>query len=157
MTGCITAWYGKCSASDCKVLQRVVCTPQYVTGARVPAIQDFYTRQCKMKALKMVEDSSHQSRSLFSLLPHRKRYLSAKSGTKSLLNSFYPKAIRLLKRLIEWLPGLSAFQPVHSTSINHPNYPSTLTRYRYSLYIATLLLFYCITFLFIHLLNFHTF
>ena len=24
LTGCITAWYGNCSASDCKALQRVV-------------------------------------------------------------------------------------------------------------------------------------
>jgi hypothetical protein len=24
LTGCITAWYGNCSASDCKALQRIV-------------------------------------------------------------------------------------------------------------------------------------
>ena len=30
LTGCITAWYGNCSASDCKVLQRVVRTAQYI-------------------------------------------------------------------------------------------------------------------------------
>ena len=27
--GCITAWYGNCSASDCKALQRVVRTAQF--------------------------------------------------------------------------------------------------------------------------------
>ena len=32
LTGCITAWYGNCSASECKALQRVVRTPQYITG-----------------------------------------------------------------------------------------------------------------------------
>ena len=42
LTGCITAWYGNCSA-----LQRVVCTTQYITGAKLPAIQDLYTRRCK--------------------------------------------------------------------------------------------------------------
>ena len=31
---------GKCSASDRKVLQRVVPTAQYVTWAKLPAIQD---------------------------------------------------------------------------------------------------------------------
>ncbi|KAK6314528.1 hypothetical protein J4Q44_G00159870 [Coregonus suidteri] len=45
LTGCITAWYGNCSASDRKALQRVVCTAQYITGAKLPAIQDLYTRR----------------------------------------------------------------------------------------------------------------
>ena len=44
LTGCITAWYGNCSAFDRKALQRVVRPAQYVTGAKLPAIQDLYTR-----------------------------------------------------------------------------------------------------------------
>ena len=40
-------------------------------------------------------DSSHPGHRLFSLLPHGKRYRSAKSRSKRLLNSF-PQAIRLL-------------------------------------------------------------
>ena len=40
LTGCITAWYGNCSASDRKALQRVVRTAQYIAGAKLPAIQD---------------------------------------------------------------------------------------------------------------------
>jgi hypothetical protein len=39
LTGCITAWYGNCSASDRKTLQRVVRMAQYITGAKLPAIQ----------------------------------------------------------------------------------------------------------------------
>ena len=96
LTGCITAWYGNCLASDRKALQRVVRTAQYITGAKLPAIQDLYTRRCQRKALKIVKDSSHPSHRLFSLLPHGKRYRSAKSRSKRLLNSFYPQAIRLL-------------------------------------------------------------
>ncbi|KAM9471619.1 uncharacterized protein ACWYII_007379 [Salvelinus alpinus] len=96
LTGCITAWYGNCSASDRKTLQRVVRTAQYITGAKPPAIQDLYTRQCQRKALKIVKDSSHPSHRLFTLLPHGKWYWSAKSRSKRLLNSFYPQAIRLL-------------------------------------------------------------
>ena len=98
LTGYITAWYGNCSASDRKALQRVVRTAQYITGAKLPAIQDLYTRRCQRKALKIVKDPSHPSHRLFSLLPHGKRYRSAKSRTKRLLNSFYPQAIRLLNR-----------------------------------------------------------
>jgi hypothetical protein len=54
VTGCITAWYGNCSASDRKALQRVVRTDQYITGAKLPPIQDLYTWQCQRKALKIV-------------------------------------------------------------------------------------------------------
>ena len=50
LTGCITAWYGNCSASECKVLQRVVHVAQYITGAKLPAIQDLYSRRCPRKA-----------------------------------------------------------------------------------------------------------
>ena len=35
------------SASDRKVLQRVVCTAQYITGTKLPDIQDLYTRRCQ--------------------------------------------------------------------------------------------------------------
>ena len=93
LTGCITAWYGKYSASDRKALQRVERTALYITGAKLPAIQDLYNRWCQRKANKIVRDSSY---GLFSLLSHGKRYRSPKSRTKRLLNSFYPQAIRLL-------------------------------------------------------------
>ena len=97
LAGCITAWYGNCSASDRKALQRVVCKAQYINGAKVPAIQDLYTRRCQRKALKIVKDSRHPSHRRVSLLPHGKWYRSAKSRSKRLLNSFYPQAITLLK------------------------------------------------------------
>ena len=44
--------------------------------AKLPAIQDLYTRRCQRKALKIVNDSSHPSHKLFSLLPHGKQYRS---------------------------------------------------------------------------------
>jgi hypothetical protein len=72
-------------------------TAQYITGTKLPAIQDLYTRRCQRKALKIVKDSSHPSHRLFSLLPHGKLYRSAMSRSKSFLNSFYPQAIKILK------------------------------------------------------------
>ena len=96
LTGCITARYGNCSASNRKALQRVVRTAQYITGAKLPALQDLDTRRCQRKALKIVKDSSHPSQRLFSLLLHGKRYQHSKSRSKRFLNSFYPQAIRLL-------------------------------------------------------------
>jgi hypothetical protein len=49
LTGCITTWYGNCSASDHKALERVVRTAHYITGAKLPDIQDLY-RRCQRKA-----------------------------------------------------------------------------------------------------------
>jgi hypothetical protein len=77
LTGGITACYGNCSASDHKVLQRVVCMAQYITGAKLRAFQDLNNRQCQRKAHKIVKDSSHPSYRLFSLLRQGKRYQSA--------------------------------------------------------------------------------
>ena len=68
----------------------------YITGAKLPAIQDFNTRRCQRKALKIVKDSSQPSHRRFSLLPHGMWYRSIKSRSKRLLNSFYPQTIRLL-------------------------------------------------------------
>jgi hypothetical protein len=44
LTSCITSWYGNCSTSDHKALQRVVRTAQYIPVAKLAAIQDLYTR-----------------------------------------------------------------------------------------------------------------
>ena len=53
-TICITTWYGNCSASDHKALHRVVRTAQYITEAKLPAVQDLYTRRCQRKSLTPV-------------------------------------------------------------------------------------------------------
>ena len=64
LTGCITAWYSNCSATDRKALQRVVRRAQYITGTKLLAIQDLYSRRSQRKALKIVRDSSHHSHRL---------------------------------------------------------------------------------------------
>ena len=71
---CITAWYGNCLATDHKALQRVLCTAQYITGAKLPAIQDLYTRRCQRKARKIVSHPGHRQ---YSLLLHVMCYRSA--------------------------------------------------------------------------------
>ena len=68
LTCCITAWFGKCSASDRKALQRVVRMAQYITGAKLPAVQDLYTRWCQRKAQNIVKDSRHPSYRLCHLI-----------------------------------------------------------------------------------------
>ena len=84
LTGCITAWYGNSTALNRMELQRVVRTAQYITGAKLPAVQDLNIRRCERKAQKIVKDTSHPSHRLFTLLPSSKQYQSIGSGTNRL-------------------------------------------------------------------------
>uniref|UniRef100_A0A8L0DJB6 Reverse transcriptase domain-containing protein n=1 Tax=Oncorhynchus mykiss TaxID=8022 RepID=A0A8L0DJB6_ONCMY len=98
LSGCITAWYGNCSAHNRKALQRVVRAAQRITGGKLPALQDTYTTRCHRKAIKIIKDNNHPSHCLFTPLSSRRRgqYRCIKAGTERLKNSFYLKAIRLL-------------------------------------------------------------
>uniref|UniRef100_A0A4W5R298 Reverse transcriptase domain-containing protein n=1 Tax=Hucho hucho TaxID=62062 RepID=A0A4W5R298_9TELE len=98
LSGCITAWYGNCSAHNRKALQRVVRTAQRITGGKLPALQDTYTTRCHRKAKKIIKDNNHPSHCLFTPLSCRRRgqYRCIKAGTERLKNSFYLMAIRLL-------------------------------------------------------------
>uniref|UniRef100_A0A8C7GLL8 Reverse transcriptase domain-containing protein n=1 Tax=Oncorhynchus kisutch TaxID=8019 RepID=A0A8C7GLL8_ONCKI len=120
LTGCITAWYGNCSSSNGKALQRVVRTTQYITGAKLPAIQDLYFRRCQRNAPKIVKDPSYPSHRLFSLLLHAKRYRSAKSRTKKASQQFLPPSHKTPEQVTKWLPGLFALcaspQPLFYTA-----------------------------------------
>jgi hypothetical protein len=95
LSGYLTAWYGSSLASDSKKPQKVVRMAQYITLAEVLAIQDLLYQAVSEEGPNF-SDSSHPSHKLFSLLLHSKQYQRAKSGTKRLLNSFYPQAIRQL-------------------------------------------------------------
>uniref|UniRef100_A0A8C7KSN5 Reverse transcriptase domain-containing protein n=1 Tax=Oncorhynchus kisutch TaxID=8019 RepID=A0A8C7KSN5_ONCKI len=98
LSGCITAWYGNCSApTTARGLQRVVRSAQRITGGKLPALQDTYTTRCHRKAIKIIKDNNHPSHCLFTPLSSRRRgqYRCIKAGTERLKNSFYLKAIRL--------------------------------------------------------------
>ena len=40
LSGCITAWYGNCTALNRKAFQRVVRSAQHITGGKLPALLD---------------------------------------------------------------------------------------------------------------------
>jgi hypothetical protein len=77
---------------DRKELQREVLATQYITGAELPVIQDLYIMWCQREARKTVEDASHPSHGLFTLLPSGKWYRSIGSRTNRLRDSFYPQS-----------------------------------------------------------------
>ncbi|CDQ79082.1 unnamed protein product [Oncorhynchus mykiss] len=73
LSGCITAWYGNCSAHNRKPLQRVVRSAQRITGGKLPALQDTYTIRCHRKAKKIIKDDNNPSHCLFTSLSSRRR------------------------------------------------------------------------------------
>ncbi|KAI5620346.1 gastrula zinc finger protein XlCGF28.1-like [Silurus asotus] len=97
VSSCITAWFGNCTVSDRKTLQRIVRTAEII-GVSLPSIMDIYTTCCIRKAHSIVEDHTHPSHTYFTLLPSGKRFQSILAVTSRLCNSFFPQAIRLLNR-----------------------------------------------------------
>ena len=69
LTNCITVWYGNCSVSNRKALQRVVKTAQRITGSSLPSIESVQSKRCLRRARSIVKDWSHPSHRLFTLLP----------------------------------------------------------------------------------------
>uniref|UniRef100_A0A3B1J4C9 Reverse transcriptase domain-containing protein n=1 Tax=Astyanax mexicanus TaxID=7994 RepID=A0A3B1J4C9_ASTMX len=96
LSSCITAWFGTCTVSDRKTLQRIVRTAERIIGVSLPSITDIYTTRSIRKATSIVNDPTHPSHKLFSLLPSGRRYRSIRSSTTRFCNSSYPQAIRLL-------------------------------------------------------------
>ncbi|KAI4888729.1 hypothetical protein NFI96_004606 [Prochilodus magdalenae] len=96
LSSCITAWFGNCTASDRKSVQRVVRMAEKIIGVSLPTITDIYTTRCIRKTTSIVDDHTHPSHTLFTLLPSGKRYRSIRALTSRLCNSFFPHAIRLL-------------------------------------------------------------
>ncbi|KAK3545314.1 hypothetical protein QTP70_003669, partial [Hemibagrus guttatus] len=72
LSSCITAWFGNCTVLDRKTLQRIVRTAEKVIGVSLPSIMDIYSTHCIRKANSIVDDPTHPSHTLFTLLPSGK-------------------------------------------------------------------------------------
>ncbi|KAK3566953.1 hypothetical protein QTP86_007000, partial [Hemibagrus guttatus] len=61
LSSCITAWFGHCTVSDRKTLQRIVMTAEKIIGLSLPSITDMYTTRCIRKANSILDDPTHPS------------------------------------------------------------------------------------------------
>ncbi|KAK3551839.1 hypothetical protein QTP70_029407, partial [Hemibagrus guttatus] len=61
LSSCITAWFGNCTASDRKTLQRIVWTAEKIIGVSLPSIMDIYSTRCIRKANSIVDNPTHPS------------------------------------------------------------------------------------------------
>ena len=41
-----STWYASCSAADQKALQRIINSPQKITGCALPLLQDIFSARC---------------------------------------------------------------------------------------------------------------
>ncbi|KAI5614000.1 gastrula zinc finger protein XlCGF28.1-like [Silurus asotus] len=87
LSSCITAWLGNCTVSDCKTLQRIVRTAEKIIGVSLPSIMDIYTTRCIRKANSSVDDHTHPSDTLFTLLLSGKRHSGCHINT---VQQFFP-------------------------------------------------------------------
>ena len=59
ISGCITAWYGSCSAQDCKKLQKIVNVAQSIMQTSLPSIDSVDTSPCLRKEASIIKDPTH--------------------------------------------------------------------------------------------------
>ena len=125
-------WYGSSDPQrflqlqHCLVWQLLSLQPQGTTEgsanspvhhwgqAKLPAIQDLYTRQCQRKALTIVKDSSHPVIDC-SLCYHTASGTGApRLGPRGFLNASTPSH-KTPEHLVKWLPRLLILPPPLST------------------------------------------
>ncbi|KAK3534606.1 hypothetical protein QTP86_016755, partial [Hemibagrus guttatus] len=94
LSSCITAWFRNCTVSDCKILQRTVKTAEKIISVSLPSITNMYTTCCIHEANSIVDDPTHPSHTLLTLLPSGKRYRNIRALTTRLCNSFFSQVIR---------------------------------------------------------------
>ncbi|KAK3513639.1 hypothetical protein QTP70_028828 [Hemibagrus guttatus] len=94
LSSCITAWFRNCTVSDCKILQRTVKTAEKIISVSLPSITNMYTTCCIHEANSIMDDPTHPSHTLLTLLPSGKRYRNIRALTTRLCNSFFSQVIR---------------------------------------------------------------
>ncbi|XP_073669588.1 uncharacterized protein [Paramisgurnus dabryanus] len=89
----MTAWYANSTGKDRKSLDRVIRSAEKIIGLPLHRLDDIYTIRCLRRAHNILQDETHPSKHLFSLLPSGRRYRALRARTSRLQNSFIPRAI----------------------------------------------------------------
>uniref|UniRef100_A0A3B1K4B1 Reverse transcriptase domain-containing protein n=1 Tax=Astyanax mexicanus TaxID=7994 RepID=A0A3B1K4B1_ASTMX len=121
LTSCFTVWYGACTASCRRTLQRIVRAAEKIVGTSLPSLQDLYSSRLTRKALRLAGDPSHPLHSFFILLPSGRRLRSLGARTSRLRDSPIHQAVRMLNSLPA-LPPIPIL-PQH-TLTQHPDPPT---------------------------------
>lgn len=96
LSGSIITWRGNITKRDQLALRRVVRSAERTIKTTLPNLQDIYTKRCRSRARRIIQDHTHPNNRLFSLLPSGKRYRLLRANTERMRRSFFPQAMRLL-------------------------------------------------------------
>ena len=125
LSSCITVWYGACTVSCRKTLQRIVRAAERIIGVSLPPLLDIYNTRLTRRAIRIAGDPTHPSHSLFSLLPSGRRLRSLRAKTSRLKDSFCHQAVRRLNSLPA-LPPLPPLPLPPATATLTPPLPYTI-------------------------------
>ncbi|KAK3523418.1 hypothetical protein QTP86_032737 [Hemibagrus guttatus] len=100
LTSCITVWYGGCTASCRKTLQRIVNAASKIIGVSLPSLVDIFHTRLTSRAIGIAADGSHPSNLHFSLLTSGRRYQSLQAHSTRVSKGFIHQAVRMLNSII---------------------------------------------------------
>ena len=89
-------WFGNLSLKNKNILNKIVNVCSKTVGVKQVNLTELYERRVKVKARKIVSESSHTLAEYYVVLPSGKRFRCPKQKTLRYKNSFIPRSIQLL-------------------------------------------------------------
>ncbi|KAI5616377.1 gastrula zinc finger protein XlCGF28.1-like [Silurus asotus] len=115
VSSCITAWFGNCTVSDRKTLQRIVRTAEKIIGVSLPSIMDIYTTRCIRKAHSIVDDHTHTPLTHILHPPTIRKTVPKHSGRHiKTVQQFFPAS----RQAPEQTSGLNSLTHTHTLTHN---------------------------------------
>ncbi|KAK3557277.1 hypothetical protein QTP70_026263, partial [Hemibagrus guttatus] len=139
LSSCITAWFGNCTVSDSKTLQRIVRTAEKIIGVSLHSIMDMYTTRCICKANSNVDDPIHPSHTHRHTDTHSSPSCRLKRGVSAVQGRVWPMIIILC--LIAAI--LSAFLDNVTTMMLFTPVTISVVCYAYVLCVVVVVLWLC--------------
>ncbi len=90
--------YGSLNVKNKNVMNKTVNVCSKIVGVKQVDLTELYERRVKVKAGKIVSDSSHTLAKHYELLPSGKRFRCLKTKTLRHKNSFIPRSIQSLNK-----------------------------------------------------------
>ena len=95
----IIVWYQQLTAKHRQKLQHLIRRSERISGTELAPIDQIYLQHINRKAASIIKDSTHPLHAYFVRAKSGRRFLSMRSRTNRLANSFIPSSIRFLNTL----------------------------------------------------------